>query len=41
MGEKKKSKINVKRVHCGETLIKKKKFTDSEEEDKKRDRKTN
>jgi len=35
---KKRSKINVKRVHCGEILVKKKKFTDSEEEDKKRDK---
>jgi len=36
--EERKSKINVKRVYCGETLIKKDKFTESEEEDKKRDK---
>jgi len=32
-------KINVKRVHCNEIVIKKEKFTDSEDEDKKRDKK--
>jgi len=36
---KRRSKIIVKKVHCGEILVKKKKFTDSEEEDKRRDKK--
>jgi len=36
---KKRSKKNVKRVHCGEIVVKKKKFTDGEDEDKKRDKK--
>jgi len=35
------NKSNVKREHCGEIIIKKEKFTDSEDEDKKRDKKKN
>jgi len=35
----KRSKVNVKGKHYGEIIVKKEKFTDSEDEDKKRDKK--